>query len=37
LAATHDKALPFSYYTRDRLFSPEARADWAEPDLKPLD
>ena len=37
LAATHDKGLPLSYYTRDRLFSPEARAGWVEPDLKPLD
>ena len=37
LAATHDKGLPFSYYTRERLFSPEARAHWVEPDLKPLD
>ena len=37
LAATHDKSLPLSYYTRERLFSPEARATWVEPDLKPLD
>lgn len=37
LAATHDRGLPFSYYTRERLFSPEARAHWVEPDLKPLD
>jgi hypothetical protein len=36
LAATHDKSLPLSYYTRERLFSPEARAAWVEPDLKPL-
>ncbi len=36
LAATHDKSLPLSYYTRERLFSPEARATWVEPDLKPL-
>src|SRR5215207_10097243 len=36
LAATHDKGLPFSYYTRERLFSPEARATWVEPDLMPL-
>ena len=36
LAATHDKSLPLSHYTRDRLFSPEARAAWVEPDLKPL-
>ena len=37
LAATHDKGLPFSFYTRERLFSPEARAGWVEPDLRPLD
>ena len=36
LAATHDKGLPFSYYTRARLFSPEARAAWVEPDLKAI-
>jgi hypothetical protein len=36
LAATHDKGLPLAYYTRERLFSPEARAGWVEPDLKPL-
>ena len=37
LAATHDKGLPLTYYTRARLFSPEARAAWVEPDLKRLD
>ena len=36
LAATHDKGLPLAHYTRERLFSPEARAHWVEPDLKPL-
>ena len=36
LAATHDKGLPLKYYTRERLFSPEARAGWVEPDLRPL-
>ena len=36
LTATHDKALPFSHYTRALLFSPEARAGWVAPDLKPL-
>lgn len=36
LAATADKSLPLEYYTRGRLFSPEARAAWVEPDLKPL-
>src|SRR5689334_19689312 len=37
LTATHDKGLPLEHYTRARLFSPEARAAWVEPDLKPLD
>ena len=37
LAATHDKGLPLTYYPRARLFSPEARAGWVEPDLRPLD
>ena len=37
LAATHDRGLPFTFYTRARLFSPEARANWVEPDLKSLD
>ena len=37
LAATADKGLPLAHYTRARLFSPEARAGWVEPDLKPLD
>ena len=37
LAATADKGLPLTHYTRERLFSPEARAAWVEPDLRPLD
>ena len=37
LIATADKGLPLLHYTRERLFSPEARAHWVEPDLKPLD
>ena len=36
LVASADKSLPLAYYTRERLFSPEARAGWVEPDLKPL-
>jgi hypothetical protein len=32
-----DKNLPLRHYTRERLFSPEARVTWVEPDLKPLD
>jgi hypothetical protein len=37
LAANADRELPLRHYTRERLFSPEARASWVEPDLKPLD
>ena len=36
LTATADKSLPLAHYTRELLFSPEARASWVEPDLKPL-
>lgn len=36
LVATHGKGLPLTHYTRARLFSPEARAHWVEPDLRPL-
>ena len=32
LIATADKNLPLEHYTRERLFSPEARAAWVEPD-----
>ena len=32
-----DRSLPLAYYTRERLMSPEARARWVEPDLRPLD
>jgi hypothetical protein len=31
-----DRNLPFEYYTRERLESPEARLGWVSPDLKPL-
>jgi hypothetical protein len=37
LATTADRNLPLKYYTRERLFSTEARASWVEPDLKSLD
>lgn len=37
LAETAGKGLPLEHYTRERLFSAEARAGWVEPDLKPLD
>ena len=36
LVAGSDKNLPLTFYTRERLFSPEARAVWIEPDLRPL-
>lgn len=31
-----DKNLPFSYFSRQRLLSTEARSRWVEPDLQPL-
>lgn len=31
-----NKNLPFEYYSRERLLSVQARADFIEPDLKPL-
>ena len=37
LVATHDAGLPLRHYTRARLFSAEARANWVEPDLKEVD
>jgi hypothetical protein len=37
IAKYADHTLPFRYYTRDRLMSWEARNNWVEPDLKPLD
>lgn len=36
LARCGDKSLPFRYYSRERLMSPQARASWVEPDLRPL-
>jgi len=37
LVDTHgDKNLPFEYYSRDLLFSRQARLSWVEPDLKPI-
>ncbi|HYN85861.1 MAG TPA: hypothetical protein VER32_11455 [Pyrinomonadaceae bacterium] len=36
LVASADKNLPLEFYTRARLMSPEARAAWVAPDLKPL-
>jgi hypothetical protein len=34
IARYGDKNLPFTYYSRERLFSPEARARWCAPDLR---
>jgi hypothetical protein len=36
IEALSDRSLPFSYYSRDRLMSLEARTHWIEPDLRPL-
>src|SRR3954469_1872845 len=36
LSASLDSRLPLEYYTRERLFSTEARVSWVEPDLKSL-
>lgn len=32
-----DKAWPLTYWSRERLFSVEARRGWVAPDLKPLE
>src|SRR5262249_4012412 len=32
-----DKDLPLTYYSRERLFSDEARRVWVEPAVRPLD
>ena len=37
IATWGDKNRPLEYYSRDRLFSWEARTGWVEPDLKELD
>jgi hypothetical protein len=31
-----DRELPYRHYSRERLMSDEARADWVEPDVAPL-
>lgn len=36
LVETADKNLPLAHYTRERLFSREARLKWVEPDVQPL-
>ena len=37
LAATYDMRWPLTYYSSSRLWSPAARREWVEPDLRPLD
>jgi hypothetical protein len=37
LVALADRNLPLKHYTRGLLFSWEARLNWVEPDLEPLD
>ena len=37
IAKYADRTLPFTYYTRDRLMSSEARINWVEPDLSSLE
>jgi hypothetical protein len=37
LAIYVNSKLPFEYYSRDLIESPEAKHSWIEPDLKPLD
>lgn len=32
-----DKDWPLTHWSRERLFTPEARLGWVEPDLRPLD
>jgi hypothetical protein len=31
-----DKGLPFRHWSRERMFSPEARERWVDPDLLPM-
>ena len=37
IAKYADRTLPFTYYTRNRLMSSEARINWVEPDLRSLE
>jgi hypothetical protein len=37
LQTFNNSQLIYEYYSRERLSSEEAREDWIEPDLKPLD
>jgi hypothetical protein len=36
VALCGDRALPFRYWSKERLMGAEARAQWVEPDLHPL-
>ncbi|MCY1648819.1 hypothetical protein OVA11_17675 [Caulobacter sp. SL161] len=36
-SALGDKDWPLTHWSRERLFSPEARLGWVDPDLRPLD
>lgn len=37
LAGCYDMTWPLKYYSRARLWSPQARREWLEPDLQALD
>lgn len=37
IRACADSKLPLRYYSRERLFSPEARSGWIAPDGQPLE
>jgi len=37
LATYNSSKLVFEYYSREHVQTPEAKASWVEPDLKPLD
>lgn len=37
IASFSDSRLVFDYYSKERIFSEEAKGAWVEPDLKPLD
>jgi hypothetical protein len=37
IAACTDRNLPFTYYSRERLMSDDARHRWVEPDLRSLE
>ena len=37
LATCGDSKLAFEYYSHELIQTPEAKASWVEPDLKPLD